>query len=51
MLVGVKQQIKDGDRVPLTLVVEDKDHKRETIEVNALARPLAATQGSGDMKH
>jgi len=53
MLVGLKQQIKDGDRVPLTLVIEDKDHKRETIEVDAVAKPLTAPQGSGgmNMKH
>lgn len=51
MLVDLKQQIKDGDRVPLTLVIEDKDHKRETIEVNAVAKPLATAQGSGGMKH
>jgi copper(I)-binding protein len=53
MLVGLKQQIKDGDRVPLTLVIEDKDHKRETIEVDAVAKPLTAAQGGGgmNMKH
>ena len=51
MLVDLKQQIKDGDRVPLTLVIEDKDHKRETIEVNAVARPLTAAQGGEGMKH
>jgi copper(I)-binding protein len=51
MLVDLKQPIKEGDRVPLTLVIEDKDHKRETIEVNAVARPLTAVQGPGSMKH
>jgi periplasmic copper chaperone A len=51
MLVDLKQPIKEGDRVHLTLVIEDKDHKRETIEVNAVARPLTAVQGPGSMKH
>ena len=51
MLIDLKQQIKDGDVVPVTLVVEDKDKKRETIEINAQAKPLAATQGTGSMKH
>ena len=51
MLVDLKQPINEGDRVPLTLVIEDKDHKRETIEVNAVARPLTAAQGPGSMKH
>lgn len=42
MLLELKQQMKDGDTVPLTLVVEGKDKKRETIEVRAVVRPLAA---------
>jgi hypothetical protein len=29
-----------GERVALTLVVEDKDGKRETINVDAAIRPL-----------
>lgn len=40
MLIDLKQQIKDGDVVPITLVLEGKDKKRETIELKALARPL-----------
>ena len=40
MLVDVKSQIKDGDSVPITLVFEGKDKKRETVEVKAAARPL-----------
>jgi hypothetical protein len=51
MLIDLKQQIKDGDVVPVTLIVEDKDKKRETIEIKAQAKPLAATQGTGSMKH
>lgn len=40
MLMGLKQQIKEGDLVPLTLVIENKDKKRETIALQVPARPL-----------
>jgi len=40
MLMGLKGQIKEGDTVPLTLVVEGRDKKRETVEVKAVVRPL-----------
>lgn len=47
MLMGLKQQVKDGDTVPLTLVVEGKDGKRENVEVKAAARaPGTAPSGS-----
>jgi len=42
MLLGLKGQIKEGDTVPLSLVVEGKDGKRETVEVQAPARALTA---------
>ena len=42
MLMDLKQQVKEGDVVPLTLVIEDKDKKRSTIEVKAPAKPLAS---------
>jgi copper(I)-binding protein len=40
MMMGLKQQMKDGEIVPLTLVVEGKNGKRESIEVRAVVRPL-----------
>lgn len=40
MLVNLKQQIKAGDLVPLTLVFEDQDKQRQTIELQVPARPL-----------
>jgi len=40
MLMELKGQVKAGDTVPLTLVIEDKDKKRETIEVKAAVRAL-----------
>lgn len=63
MLLDLKGQVKAGDTVPVTLVVEGRDGKRETLEVKATARPLnAAAQkpmdhgaghgaGHGAMKH
>ena len=40
MLMDLKAQVKDGDVVPLTLTIEGKDKKRETLEVKAIAKPL-----------
>ena len=55
MLMNLKQQMKEGDTVPITLVVEGKDGKHETVEVKATVKPLN-TPSSGDhggmhMKH
>jgi len=41
MLLDLKGQVKTGDPVPLTLVVEDKAGKKSTIDVQAVAKPLA----------
>ncbi len=46
MLMDLKQQLKVGDTVPLTLVVEGRDKKRETIEVKAVVRALSAPSGA-----
>lgn len=55
MLMDLKGQVKDGDIVPVTLVVEGKDGKRQTLEVKATARgmsPQPAMQpGQGAHKH
>lgn len=42
MLMDLKQPMKAGDRVPLTLVVETKAGKRETVEVQAEVRAPGA---------
>lgn len=42
MLMDLKQQVKEGDVVPITLVVEGKDGKRESVEVKAPVRALGA---------
>jgi copper(I)-binding protein len=50
MLMDLKQPLKDGDSVPLTLVIEGKDGKRETLEVKAAVKSPAA-QGATEHKH
>jgi periplasmic copper chaperone A len=44
MLMDLKKELKAGDTVPLTLVVEGADKKRETIEVKAAVKPLGDTK-------
>lgn len=44
MLFKLKKIIKDGESVPLTLVVEDKDKKRSEVQVTAIAKPLTASR-------
>ena len=52
MLMDLKQQMKEGDTVPVTLVVEGKDKKRSTIEVKAPVKPLAtASKAAAEHKH
>ncbi len=42
MLMDLKQALKAGDSVPVTLVVQGADMKRETIEIKAAVRAAAA---------
>ncbi len=51
MLMGLKQQVKDGDEVPVSIVVEAADGARQTIELKAHARPLNAAVGGQQMQH
>ena len=58
MLMDLKQPLKAGDTVPLTLTIEGKDGKKETLELKAPVRALGAQpapamdHGShGGMKH
>ena len=46
MLMDLKQQMKEGETVPLTLVVEGKDKKRSSVEVKAPVKPLTAAAAS-----
>lgn len=43
MLMDLKKDLKAGDTVPVMLVVEGADKKRETIEVKAPVKALADT--------
>jgi copper(I)-binding protein len=55
MLMDLKGQVKDGDTVPMTLIVEGKDGKRQSVELKVPARTAAApamNHGAGQMhKH
>lgn len=51
MLMELKQQMKDGQTVPITLVVEGSDKKRSTVEVKAVVRPLASDGKKGAHSH
>ncbi len=49
MLMDLKQQLKPGETVALTLTIEGKDGKRETVEVKAPVKPIAVA--GTEMKH
>lgn len=52
MLLGLKQTLKAGDTVPVTLTIEAAGGQRETVEVRATVRALgAAAHGDGHGKH
>ncbi len=51
MLMDLKQPLKPGDTVPLTLVVEGAGNKRETVEVNATVRGAQAVPAASEHKH
>ncbi len=42
MLMGIAQPLKEGDRVPLTLVVEDKSGRRQEVPVSAAVKAITA---------
>lgn len=45
MLMGLNRQLKEGDQVPLTLLVEDAKGNKQSIEVQAPVRALNADGG------
>lgn len=54
MLIDLKQQVREGDHIPLTLTFENAEGKRETITIDAPARPLnsgSASHGHQSNKH
>lgn len=46
MLLDLKEQMKEGASVPVTLVFESADKKRETVEVKATVRSLTGSTAS-----
>jgi copper(I)-binding protein len=40
MFLDLKQQLKDGATVPVTLTVEDAAHKRENVTVSVPVKPI-----------
>jgi copper(I)-binding protein len=53
MLVGLNRQLKEGESVPLSLVVERKTGKRETVAVTAPVKALTwtAPKSAAPMHH
>jgi len=51
MLMDLKGQVKPGDEVPLTLVFEGGDGKKQTLELKAPARPLNTAMGGDGKGH
>lgn len=51
MLIDLRQPLREGDTVPLTLTFETRDGKRSTLEVQAPVRPLTAPGGAAKHGH
>ncbi len=51
MLLQLKRQAKEGDRLPLSLVIEDKDGRRQTVQTEAVVRGLAAGTPAREARH
>ncbi|MGV8894374.1 MAG: copper chaperone PCu(A)C [Burkholderiaceae bacterium] len=51
MLIGLKAQVRAGDIIPISLVIEGKDKQRKTLEVKAIARPLHQARGDSMPVH
>jgi copper(I)-binding protein len=50
--MDLKQQMKEGETIPMTLVIEGKDKKQTLVDVKAPVRPLAAANKMDGMhKH
>jgi copper(I)-binding protein len=51
MLMDLKQPLKSGESVPLTLVVEGQDGKRETLELKVPVKAAGAAMPMAEHKH
>jgi hypothetical protein len=47
MLIDLKQQLKAGESVPVTLVIQNAAGQRETVEIKAPVRAMNAKAGGG----
>ena len=50
MLLDLKQQLKPGDTVPVSMVIAGKDGKTETLELKVPVRPLAGNPKADEHK-
>lgn len=51
MLMDLKAQVKDGDTVPVTLVVEGQDGKRQSLALNVPVRKAATPAMNSGVGH
>jgi copper(I)-binding protein len=52
MLMDLRTHIREGDQIPLSLVIELRDGRRETLEIRALARgPQSAAEARSHEGH
>ena len=52
MLIGLKRQLRAGEVVPLTIVLEGRDKKRETLTLKVPVKPLTfAGPANGPSRH
>jgi hypothetical protein len=51
MLMELKQPLKAGETVPITLVIERAGGAKESVRVDAPVRPLAASAAPMEHKH
>ena len=51
MLMSLKRTLNDGDTVPITLVFENADRQRETVELSVPVRPLTTRAAPPAHKH
>ncbi|HNE14407.1 MAG TPA: copper chaperone PCu(A)C [Rhodocyclaceae bacterium] len=51
MLIGLKKPLVDGDKVPLTLLLEGRDKQVDKVEVSAEVRPLTAAVPMDEHHH
>lgn len=51
MFIDLKQQLKDGDTVPVTLTVEDAAKKRDSVTIQVPVKPIGYTAPAAAHQH